>query len=781
MSQRSARRRDLRLLPVAAVTWAGAGAAILLPGSAVWIAGGLWAASVGAIALAGAVARRHRSAAPPTGGRRPITALALAAVALAFAGAAASHVAAAEPERSSLAALEISGGRALTIDADVVGKIETSATGFRFDAVLRRATIGAQVHEVSAPVLVRVSERPVGLDLGSQIRATATAFPADPGDRAVLVVTASALEARPPHGILAGAAALRAGLIRSADGLPPPGAGLIAGLAVGDTSALDDELDAQMKASSLSHLTAVSGANCALVVGIAYALSALCGARRGIRVATGLATLMGFVVLVSPEPSVVRAATMAAVAMLGLLLGRIGAGVSVLSVSVCVLLILDPWLAASLGFALSAVATGSLLLFAGPLAAGLTKWMPAPVALAVSVPLAAQLACGPLLILIEPTVPLLGVLANLIAGPAAPAATVVGLLACLALPIPVLASGLAAVAWLPASWIAATASTAAGVKGASLGWLEGFPGLVVLALTGAAIGIVIAAPAGRPRRAAAALCAAVVIVTVAAAPVRLLLDRARVPAEWSIAACDVGQGDAVLVRDGGQTMLIDTGPDAAALSACLDRFAVARIDVLVLTHFDLDHRGGADALNGRVALVLHGPAATPEDDAVVEQLRAGGARTQQVSAGQGGTLGECRWGVLWPRPRDPVYPSGNDASVTLRVTGCRVPDALFLGDLSGAAQRSLASTGAIARGVRVVKVAHHGSADQDSELYRSLDASVALVTVGENTYGHPRSEILDLLSDEGAAIARTDSGGDVAVWESEGALRVWRSRGDDAG
>ena len=70
--------------------------------------------------------------------------------------------------------------------------------------------------------------------------------------------------------------------------LPGPGAGLIAGLAVGETSAVDAELDAAMKATSLAHLTAVSGANCALVVGVAFGAAALCGARRGARVAAGL-------------------------------------------------------------------------------------------------------------------------------------------------------------------------------------------------------------------------------------------------------------------------------------------------------------------------------------------------------------------------------------------------------------------------------------------------------------------------------------------------------------
>ncbi|MDT0178842.1 ComEC/Rec2 family competence protein [Microbacterium sp. ARD31] len=762
MSVRTARRRDLRLLPVAGTAWAGAGAAITFPEHAGVSAVVLW---VIAVVLLGVALRR-----------RP-TVLALVAVSVAVAAAAASHVALAQPARDALARLEVDGGRSVTFEVDVVGKVERSAAGYRFDAITRSATVGDDDRAVSAPVVVRAPERAPGLDLGARATVTGTAFRADPGDRAVLVVEASALVVdRPPSGPFGVAATLRTGLVSAVDGLPDPGAGLVPGLAVGDTSAVSDELDQQMKASSLSHLTAVSGANCALVVGIAFGIAALCGARRGIRVAAGLVTLVAFVVLVSPEPSVVRAGAMAAIAMLGLLLGRIGAGVSVLSASVCLLLVLDPWLAASLGFALSAVATGSLLLFAGPLADGLSRWMPSPAALALSVPLAVQLACGPLLVLIEPTVPLVGVLANLLAGPAAPAATVLGLLACLALPVPVLAQGLAAIAWLPAAWIAGTADLAARLPGASLPWLEGMPGLLALAGTGTAIGAVIAARHPRLRRVAAWTLAAVVLAVVAAGPVRTLFDRTRVPDEWTIAACEVGQGDAVLVRDAASVMLIDTGPEPAALAGCLDRFAIDRVDILVLTHFDMDHRGGAGAVLGRADLVLHGPVPDAEAADLLARFAARGARTQEVSAGQSGALGECHWRALWPKPRDPVYPAGNDASVIIDVTGCRVPDAIFLGDLSAQPQRSLAATGAVDRRYSVVKVAHHGSADQDAGLYRDLDARVALVTVGENTYGHPRDEILDLLHEEQATVARTDISGDLVVWRDDAGLRLWRSR-----
>ena len=296
----------------------------------------------------------------------------------------------------------------------------------------------------------------------------------------------------PPSGPAAWAAALREGLVEAARDSPTPEEDSCPGSQSATRAVSTRTLDAAMKASSLSHLTAVSGANCALVVGLAFAAAALLGARRGMRVGAGVAALIGFVMLVTPEPSVSRAAAMAGVAMLAVALGRPAVGMAVLCLAVTLLLALDPWLSTSLGFALSTVATASLLLAARPLAAGLERWMPRALALGLSVPVAAQLACGPLLVLISPTVPLYGVIANLLAAPAAPLATVVGLASCLALPVPLLQSGLAALAWLPAAWIAGTASTFAKLPGGQLPWLEGWPGLVVLALFGLALGVIIA-------------------------------------------------------------------------------------------------------------------------------------------------------------------------------------------------------------------------------------------------------------------------------------------------
>ncbi|WP_454118949.1 ComEC/Rec2 family competence protein [Microbacterium lacticum] len=768
-------------MPIAGAAWLAAALITLDADAAAPAALALWVGAVIAVVLAPRLRGPWR------------TRTALVAVAAAVAAGVCTQVAVAQPGRDAAAALQIDGGRSLTFELTAVGKIERSADGWRFDALLHRALLGGRASEetvltgAGVPVLVRLpapldaqgagggASESAGIDLGARLRISGTAWQADPGERAVLVVDGAAgvevLAA--PEGALAVASALRRGLVALTTGLPAPGGGLIAGLAVGDTTAVDDALDAAMKTSSLSHLTAVSGANCALVVALAFGAAALCRARRGLRVLAGLATLAAFVVLVSPEPSVVRAAAMSAIAMLGILLGRPGAGLSLLTTAVIALLIADPWLALSLGFTLSAAATGALLVGAGPLADGLARWMPRPLALGISVPLAAQIACGPLIVLISPRLSVYGVVANIIAAPAAPLGTIIGLAACVGAGVPLLGSGLAALAWIPAAWIAGTASTFAGLPGAVVDWPEGVWGLGALSVLGAAVAALIVPGHPRTRAAATLVLAAALGWALAAGPIAGAIGRTGAPTGWSIAACDVGQGDAVLVRSAGRIALIDTGPAPELLARCLQDLGVDRIDLLVLTHFDVDHRGGVGAVRGRVGVLLHGPTSGPPDERVIDDLAEAGAASTPATRGLTGVLGDARWRVVWPRP---TTAPGNDASVVVEFRGGGVPTLLLLGDLSAAGQQAMKADAGLLTAYDVVKVAHHGSADQDAALYARLHPALALVTVGENDYGHPRAETLTLLTAVGARVARTDREGLLAVWRDSDGLRLWRAR-----
>ncbi|WP_260981400.1 ComEC/Rec2 family competence protein [Microbacterium paraoxydans] len=773
--------RDLRLLPVAVGAWGVALVCVFVPGAAAWVAGGCLAAA-GIIGAALAIRRR---AVATIGG--------LVIVVLATAAAVAFTVFAQSAGRDAVHAW---GGRAV----EAVGEVSSSASVGRdgrlwMDVQLSGIGAPGAVAPAAGPVRIGIEEGE-GFVLGAQVRVTGESAQTDPGERAVLVVfvTAGMVEGSAP-GLFGFAADLRRSFVERATRLPEPGAGLLPGLAVGDTTAVPAAVDVDMRTSGLSHLTAVSGANCAVVVAGVFGIVALSGGTRALRVVLAALALAAFVVLVTPEPSVIRAATMAAAGMLSILVGRPSAGAGILALCVGALLVADPWLASTPGFALSAVASGALILLAPALANGIGRWLPGPLALAIAVPLAAQLACAPVIALFAEQQSLVSVVANLLAEPAAPIATVIGLLACLAAPLPPVADLLAACAWLPSAWIATVAHVTSGLPGAQVLLPAGLGSAALVALVSVAIAIVccrgrprpdVVTVRSRPRGTSTSggvltivrcVAAGVLIVVASVGTSRALVDGPLAPLVtphgWAIAACDVGQGDAILVRSQDAIALIDTGPDPAALDACLRSLSVDRIDLLVLTHFDTDHVGGAAVLEGRVDTVLHGPPADDADARVLDDLARAGAALRAAGAGDRGALGEASWRVLWPRKGSVAFPSGNDASVVTEFAGGGVPRALFLGDLSAVPQRALFRGTPLTR-YDVVKVAHHGSADQEPALYEALQPSVALITVGAgNDYGHPRRETLEMLSALGAHVYRTDHDGRTLLGIEDHALRVW--------
>ncbi|UNK72244.1 ComEC/Rec2 family competence protein [Microbacterium sp. H1-D42] len=756
---------DLRTSLLATVLWVAALALVFLPQWALPAAAAFAGAAI--IATAMLIARRRRG-------------LGLIVLILLCCAGVAATVAGAQPQRDVLARDD---GHVVEALVEVSSSASVGSDGrLWFDAQTLAIGPPGNLRQVSAPV--RVGVEPMdGVDLGARVRVTGQAKTTDAGERAALVLFGSRAEvAQPASGIFAIAAGTRADFIARATRLPEPGAGLLPGLAVGDTRAVSPELSAAMLASGLSHLTAVSGANCAIVVAAVFWLVSLLGGGRALRVTLSLLALGAFVVLVTPEPSVVRASVMAALAMLTVLLGRPSAGLAMLSLAVCGLLVGDPWLAATPGFALSAAATAALLVLSRPLLRGLGRWMPEPLALALSVPLAAQVVCGPIVALFSDQQSIVGVVANLLAAPAAPIATVIGLLACLTAPLPLLADLFAAAAWLPAAWIETTATVSAGLPGATVLVVAGPLAAVVVAGLSAAVTVLLARPRWPRVRMISGL---VVVVALGIAGGRMLLAGPLAPMTspegWSIAACDVGQGDAVLVRSGDRTALIDTGPEPDALQECLAKTATSHIDLLVLTHFDLDHVGGTAAVMGRVGTVLHGPPAEPDDERMLQQLASEGARLVQGSVGVHGMLGEADWQVLWPPPDSAAFPAGNDASVVIEISGGDVPRMLMLGDLSAAPQRQLLSRGHLGQ-YDVVKVAHHGSLDQEPALYEAVRARVGLIGVGaDNDYGHPRAETLRLLQTTGTRVLRTDLRGLVLLGEQGDRITIRTEREGEPG
>ena len=188
----------------------------------------------------------------------------------------------------------------------------------------------------------------------------------EPGelDAALLQVnTAPDLLGRPPWAQRA-AGSLRAGLQRACAGLPDPVRGLLPGLIDGDTSRLDPAVSDAFRATGMTHLVAVSGSNVVMILGAALFLARCCRAGPTMTAVIGAVALVGFVILVRPSPSVLRAAAMGGIGLVSLATGRRGTAMPALSAVIAALLIYDPALATDIGFGLSVFATAGLLLIA---------------------------------------------------------------------------------------------------------------------------------------------------------------------------------------------------------------------------------------------------------------------------------------------------------------------------------------------------------------------------------------------------------------------------------
>jgi competence protein ComEC len=582
-------------------------------------------------------------------------------------------------------------------------------------------------------------------------------------------------------------------------GLPGDGAALLPGLTLGDTSSVDHGLTAAMRVASLTHLTAVSGANCAIVTVAVIGLAALIGFPRWARVVAGIAALAGFVMVVGLQPSVVRAAVMATVVLVAIALGRPGAGIPVVAFAVCVLLMVFPGWSISPGFTLSVAATVAILVLAPVLARRFVLWFESvtpqkwiarlsPIArrnlgLIVAVPVSTQLVCQPIIMLFAPVWPTYGVLANMLAEPAAPVATILGMLAFVLAPVvPWLAHIVAWLGWVPAAWIALVAQTAAGMPLASLPWLDGIGGAACAAAASVFICLVIVARPGRARTIGAVGAALTLGLALAVALTQVVGLSVTRPADWRIAMCDVGQGDALVVRGfdpQGQhrDILIDTGRHADLAESCLDSLGIDRVEAVVLTHFDADHAGGIEAVYERTEHVLISAPQRESDHDVIRGLLAHGITVTRAISGQRVELGDTVCSVLWPARGYPSMQGGNPGSISMSIAAPGM-SALFLADLDEESQNALLAKHPGLGRVDVLKVAHHGSSDQSARLTNVVRPRLALISAGrDNGYGHPTSKTLRLLESGGARTVRTDLSGLVLVSNSVGDLRVWSAKG----
>jgi competence protein ComEC len=507
-----------------------------------------------------------------------------------------------------------------------------------------------------------------------------------------------------------------------------PAAALLAGFLIGDESGLGDADREALRLSGLSHFVAVSGSNVALFLTAWWLASGPLGWGPRRRAALGLVGLAVFVVATRWEPSVVRAATMAALVLVGRLVGRPVDGWAALGGSVTLLLLVSGNLAGDAGFQLSAAATAGVLAGGGLWRDRRPRWAWAALAATVS----AQAAVAPLLLIHFGAVPLFSPLTNVVAAPLVAGATAAGGVGVLAGVRPLTGLGL-----LAADGVLGVARFGRDLP--QLGWRG-------VALAGAA-----AALASRPR-----LRPAVALIGVLAVGA-MTLPAGGPPRGPEVVFLDVGQGDAALLwGPSGEVILVDGGPDPEVLRrALLDR-GVRRIDLLVATHAHADHLAGLEGITewAVVRRLWHSGQEGDASEDLLREMAAAGVPVEVPAVGWEADIGAFHVDVLGPVRR---YASPNDGSLVLRVSAAGAV-VLLPGDVEAIAQADLGPLPA-----DVLKVPHQGSMTSDLEWLAASAAGVAVISVGPNDFGHPAPEVLAVLEGAGAEVHRTDLEGDVVI------------------
>jgi len=409
--------------------------------------------------------------------------------------------------------------------------------------------------------------------------------------------------------------------------------------------------------------------------------------------------------------------------------------------------------------------------------------MPYRLAQAIAVPLAAQLASQPLITALNGQVSLVGLFANMVAEPFVGPVTVLGLIACVLSPLRAIAAPFGWLAGWCAEPIILTAKGGASLPGATIAWGASQWGAMAVALA-MLVAICWLITLALPRVLSRWWSTFLALGTLAACVV-LPLPSPGWPGPWSVVFCDVGQGDAAVVRvSDGVGILVDAGPDPPALQRCLDDLHVKRLALVVFSHEHSDHMDGANGLakHAKIDLVLVRAGLAPGAVASVGRLigdpavpvtTAWAGQVVDVGSGRPGDA-KVRWTTLWMgafthavlTTGEGEDPQANNASIIGRVEvdGLRV---LFTGDAEPEEQAAAVAGGADLS-ADVLKVPHHGSAHQDSGFLAAPGAEIAVISVGlNNDYGHPAASAVNSLRTDGMAVYRTDLMGAIAISRSD--------------
>lgn len=568
---------------------------------------------------------------------------------------------------------------------------------------------------------------------------------------------------------------LKQGIFAAFDGVAAP---LAAAVTLGDKSELDEQLYSALSRSGVMHAAVVSGMHISFLVSV---LMILCRGNR--KVALGLIPLLLFYALMAGgTPSAIRAVIMQVALLAGPVLGRETDPPSSLGLALLVLLIQNPFAAASVSLQLSFGAVAGILLITGPLneamlrpavkvlKKGRLRWLLRGyrfIAAAVAASLGAMLLTTPVTALYFGRISIAAPLANVLVLWAMTAlmvaALVIGALAvllpgvmvCPAMVFGLLGHYVRAVVMEVGSWPLAALPV---VFPAFLIWLA----LVYLQIPACVFA------RRRWRQAGLSLLCLALLLGGAVAVNGYGVRRS----DLTVAALDVGQGASTLFLSGDRAILVDcggNGQDSAGDTAADYLAAIGRnrLDLLVLTHMDDDHFNGVAQLLCRLEVTS---IAAPEGerlDEVRALARQEGAALIVVEQKHTVSLGSGTM-TLYP----PLGSGTSNESGLFALCSVGGFDALVTGDADSFVERMLIKYYDLPD-LELLLAGHHGSKySTGQELLDRLRPELAVISVGYNAYGHPAPETLARLEAAGAKIYRTDENGTVTISLKDGMIAV---------
>lgn len=569
---------------------------------------------------------------------------------------------------------------------------------------------------------------------------------------------------------------LKAGICAAFDGAAAP---LAAAVTLGDKSGLSQQLYSALNRAGVMHAAVVSGMHISFLVSM---ILILCRGRRG--AALCLVPLLVFYALMAGgTPSAFRAVIMQAVLLAGPVLGREDDPPTSLGFALLVLLIQNPFAAASVSLQLSFASVAGILLVTQRLTDGLYRPVKARcknkllrrlgylLAANVSVSLGAMLFTVPLIVLYFGQIVLAAPLTNILV------LWAVTLLMVCALIIGTLAVFFPGAMGIPGAVCGLLARYIRAVVGVIGRWplssLDGSNLYFRIWLAAVYVLLLILVLSRRRWRQAAVTLPCLAALLALAVGLNVWTVRR---ADLTVTALDVGQGASTLLLSGGQAVLVDCGGSASSSAGDIaaDRLAAmgrSTLDALVLTHLDDDHFNGVSQLFYRLEVerVFAPDTGANRDKLALLSAMAGAEGAELI-------LGDSRRELSLGSSVVTLYPplgSGTSNEEGLFVLCSHGEfDVLITGDADAFVERMLVKYCPIPD-LELLLVGHHGSAGSTcQELLDVLRPELAVISVGYNSYGHPAPETLDRLTAAGAAVYRTDLDGPVTVTLRDGLVSV---------